>query len=258
MPLEEFEQKFSGLKQRVLMGHPYHCTVVISLWGLQFKFPEDMLSNDIKEALILNRRAEEVLEDYKKQSHKSLRDARNKVSSAVSQSSFGARMCVLSCFNLVEAFVNGLAWDFSRNENNMNRLSNKKKKLIKDGPIREKLIKYPEIITGKTLWSEQDEPLRNFLEHVKPFRDSLVHPSPFSAPERYGGHDKLKYLYRIDSKKAELAAKVSVDLITVMFKHVYGGERPQPAWLMKLVDGVRVDNSFDDSTRPPSGATKEY
>ena len=51
MPLSEFETKFAALKEKTLNGAPLHFTVVISLWGLQTMFPEDMFSSDIIEAV---------------------------------------------------------------------------------------------------------------------------------------------------------------------------------------------------------------
>lgn len=240
MPLREFEKEYARVKPRVLLGQPKHCTIVISLWGLQIKFPEDFLAKDIIEGLSLNRRAEEVLSKYKGAAHKSLESEKDEIASAVRQSSFGARMCILSCFNLVEAFVNGLAWDFSQNPNSMKNLSKTKRDLIEDGAIRRKILIYPNIITGVELWNEQDEPVKSFLEQVKPFRDALVHPSPFSAQERYGGYDKLKHLYRIDSEKAEHAVEVTVNLISIFFKHVKGRDIKLPAWLQDLADIVDI------------------
>ncbi|MDA1098724.1 MAG: hypothetical protein O2967_07030 [Proteobacteria bacterium] len=252
MPLDEFESNFAKVKPTVLRGQPTHCTIEISLWGLQFKFPEDMLAKDVIEALTLNRRAEETLNIHKGQSHQSVKAAKSEIATAIRQSEFGARMCVLACFNLVETFANGIAWDFSRNVQNIESLSKNRKKLIQDGTIRDKLLKYPETVAGTALWSDQDEPLKSFLEQVKPYRNSLVHPSPFSVPGRYGGYDKLEHLYRIDSDKAEQAAKVSVDLIIVMLKHVCGTHESPPAWLQNLVDGISLDPDFDAWTKPTS------
>ncbi len=44
IPLKEFEEKYASVKPSVLKGNPAHLTVTISLWGLQFKFPEDELT----------------------------------------------------------------------------------------------------------------------------------------------------------------------------------------------------------------------
>ena len=245
MPLREFEEEYARVRPRVLMGQPKHCTIVISLWGLKYKSPEDFLAKDIIEALSLNRRAEEVLSKYRGAAHKSNVSAKDEIASAGRQSSFGARMCILSCFNLVEAFVNGLAWDFSQNPNSMKNLSKTKRDLIEDGAIRRKILIYPNIITGIDLWSEQDEPVKSFLEQVKPFRDALVHPSPFSAQERYGGYDKLKHLYLIDSEQAEHAVEVTVSLISKFLKHVKGSDMKQPAWLEDLADIVDVGTALN-------------
>lgn len=43
-----------------------------------------------------------------------------------------------------------------------------------------------------------------------PFRDSLVHPSPFEAPQRFGGHDKLCAVYRVDVDTLFPAASLAV------------------------------------------------
>lgn len=238
MPLPEFEEKFAKVKDQVLRGQPRHATVSISLWGLQFKYPESMLAGDIAEALALLTQAEKILKPYEGKPHQSVMGNREEISSAIRLESFACRSCILSCFNLIEAFVNGLAWDFSRVPSNIAALSEKRKKLIEDGVIRDKIIKYPEIISGKTLWTENDEPVKGFLEQVKPFRDSLVHPSPFSTPERYGGVDKLEHIYRIDRHKARQAAQISVELIERIRGHIRGRDAEIPEWLEDLKGAV--------------------
>lgn len=139
--------------------------------------------------------------------------------------------------------MNGLAWNFSRTPENVAALSQKRLKLIQDGAIRDKLIKFPEIIAGRPLWTESDEPAKSFLELVKPYRDSLVHPSPFSTPERYGGLDKLEHLYRIDSAKARQAARVTMDVIETTFRHVGSHDVELPGWLQDLKVTLKAPGS---------------
>lgn len=238
IPLSEFEKRFAKVRDRVLCGQPRHCTVVISLWGLQFKYPEHMLAGDVVESLKLLAQAESALKRYEVKSFQGIIRERDEVSSTIRLETFSCRACILSCFNLIEAFLNGLAWDFSQAPENITNLSEKKKKLLQDGTIRDKLIKYPEIISGKALWTENSEPVKSFMEQVKPFRDSLVHASPFSTPERYGGVDKLEHLYRIDIGKARQAARVSVEVIEKLFRHIRDPDVAFPDWLQDLVDAV--------------------
>lgn len=91
MPLAEFEAEFAEVRDIVLQGQPRHATVVMSLWGLQFKYPEHMLARDISEALTLLRQAEEILKKYKNCSHPSLLENRDQVSSALRLESFSSR-----------------------------------------------------------------------------------------------------------------------------------------------------------------------
>jgi hypothetical protein len=59
MPLSEFEHRFAPVLRSVLKGNPAHLTVSISLWGLQYKIPEEELSQDIMEAAALSAYAQE-------------------------------------------------------------------------------------------------------------------------------------------------------------------------------------------------------
>lgn len=62
--------------------------------------------------------------------------------------------------HLVEAYLNGIAWDFSQNESAFNELSIRQQKLLRDigqTNLRSKIIKYPKIVTGRYLWEESDD-----------------------------------------------------------------------------------------------------
>ena len=148
---------------------------------------------------------------------------------------FAERACLLACFNLVESSLNGLAWDLSQDAERFETLSETQKKLVQDGKFRDKLIKYPEIISGQPLWDDQDSRVRGFLEQIKPYRDALVHASPFSKLEKYGEINKLQHIYRIDSEKAQQAASLTVRLLCSLFDHVLRDNQPRPKWLQNLL-----------------------
>jgi hypothetical protein len=237
IPLQEFEERFSTIKPQALGGHPKHATLVISLWGMQFKYPEHYFAEDIQESLTRARDLSEQLKTYSDLPHTKAEQDRDEIALMIRGREFSVRACLLSCFNLMEAYFNGLAWEFSKDSEAISKLSNKKRELIEDSgrtKFRDKLVKYPEIISGQHLWDDKEDPIRTFLDEMKPFRDALVHPSPFTVPEKFGGHDKLQILYRLDLEIAENCANLSLDIISSVQKHLYGENFAQPPWLIDL------------------------
>lgn len=241
MPLSEFERRFAPVRMEVLRGNPTYLTVSVSLWGMQFKIPEDELAKDIMEAVDLGADAQEQIKQFENSNHVELLPNRTRIASLLRRRLFAARSAVIACFNLMEAYLNGIAWDYLRTADTA-LLSNHSKKLLEDSTsasIREKLKKYPEIIAGTVLWNTDDPDVAQFLNVVKPFRDSLVHPSPFAAPEKFGGYDKLRLLYRTDKETADLAVSITAKLVVRIHKHI----KPNaalPPWLEELRTQIGV------------------
>lgn len=234
LPLGKFKEEFTNLKPKVLAGAPPHCTVVISLWGLQLEFPENLLSKDIIEAVRQLRSSEDILRKYRAKPHSELVAQWDEIRAAVRIQGFVSRVCMQACFNLVEAVLNGLAWNFKQVSTQLNNLSNKDQKLLNDGVFRSKLIKYPTIITGRPLWCQKTALVKDFLDQIKPFRDAVVHASPFSDPEKYGGRDKLEDMYRIDSRIAQNATSTAVRLLDKLLTHV-NCDSELPRWFRDLI-----------------------
>ena len=170
-----------------------------------------------------------------------LKKEKSEIASLLRKRMFAVHSAILSCFNLMEAYLNGLAWDYVQTHGTVS-LSNQKRKLLEDttsASIREKLVKYPKIIAGRELWKEPDGELDGFVDILKPYRDSLVHPSPFSAPERFGGYDKLRLFYRIDYDTALVTADLLVRIIRRIHEHVYCGGSALPVWICDLESEVK-------------------
>lgn len=236
IPLNQFEDKYFSMRAEVLKGTPRHATLVISLWGLKFQFPEDEFVKDITQCLDLLRTVSIELDNFKNAGFEDIRNKQNQVSDLSRTKNFCTRSCILSCFNLVEAYLNGIAWEYVENNPSLEGLSKTKERLIRDtsqASLREKIIKYPNIISGRPIWKENHHLVRKFLETNKPFRDSLVHPSPFSVPEKFGGYDKLKILYRLDLKEAKETVETTFSIISNIHKHLYP-DSDIPQWLIPL------------------------
>jgi len=240
LPLIEFEKRFAPIKQEVLQSNPKHTTVCISLWGLQFKCPEEEITKDLIEALKIVTESQDELTEYKTEVHSKLREQHDNISILLRRKNFAARAAVFSCFNLMEAYLNGLAWDYIQTQSTVH-LSNRRKKLLEDTistSFRDKITKYPEILAGSSLWQDSDSELEGFVNIIKPFRDSLVHPSPFSVPDKFGGYDKLRLFFRVDYDTAELAVNLLITLIKRIHSHIYGSKQIMPIWLNNLEEIV--------------------
>lgn len=236
LELSEFERRFSPIKRKVLNGRPPHLTVSISLWGLQFKFPEEEISKDLVEALQQATNSQQELSAFENLSHTKLRGIRDEIGLLVRQNTFASRSIVLNSFNLLEAYLNGLAWDYVQ-MHGTSSLSNRRRKLLEDTAslsIRDKLIKYPEAVTHRALWNETDPDVNNFIDTMKPFRDSLVHPSPFSAPAKFGGYDKLLTFYRVNYDVGISTLTLVANLIRRIQQHIHGPQVVMPDWLNEL------------------------
>lgn len=236
LPLSEFESRFARVRREVLRGAPSHSTVCVSLWGLQFKFPEHELSQDVLAAIAICVEAHEELRNYEGMGHEEAKQKRDRIRNLFREHGFAVRALLIGCFNLLEAYLNGLAWDFIQVHGTAG-LSNRKRSLLEDSTsvsIRDKLRKYPEAVTGRELWQPEDSELDEFLDRMKPFRDSLVHPSPFSAPDRFGGHDKLRLFYRIDHGTALTTIQLLVRLLRKIHLHVFQERQSLPQWLEEI------------------------
>ena len=233
LPLKEFESKYAKINPTVIKGNPSHLTVCISLWGLQFLFPEDILTKDLLVALGILQQSEKQLSQFKDKSYQQLPSNKEQIKDGVRRKEFAQRSIILCSFNLIEAFLNGVAWDYCQN-NDISKLSENNQKLLagtSSPSIRDKLLKYPNIVCDSKISNEPKSTF--FLDIIKPFRDALVHASPFSAPEKFGGYDKLRKIYDLNADIAIQAVAALCDIIENIYEHINGaGEKP--VWLKEL------------------------
>jgi hypothetical protein len=151
----------------------------------------------------------------------------------------------LSCFNLIEAFINGVAWDYAHTHD-LSALSKDNRNVLIESErpvsIVTKLVRVPALVAGKDAGPlhQTRDPLKSFIEIVKPYRDAIVHASPFAAPGKFGGYDKLSKLYELNLGTVRKAVEVTTAVVKEIHQFV-DGDCELPLWfLSRNVDGKFV------------------
>lgn len=224
MPMPAFESRYGRLQDAVLKGDPRYATVVLSTRGLQFQYPEDQISKDLIAAL-------DLMKVFGPGSPFSPADLAHHGNYIARQRQFAARACVAAAFNLLEAYLSGVLWE------NLDRLktmtlTRKDAQMVQEptsATLVQKIRRLPEFVAGQPL--PPNEALDRLLSIAKPFRDSLMHPAPFSAPEKMGGYDKLSHFHAIDVPIARAVTRDAVAVIQFLGRHI---ARPTPRWLTDL------------------------
>ena len=232
IPYIKFCENYSPINRFYEKGYPEHSTVCISLWGMQYRFPEHDFSNDMVIAINQVEKAEEGLKNYRGLEHKQLSKDKIKIADLIRKTESAKRQVMQTAFCLLECYLNGLAWAHYQKENK-STLSKRKTNTLKDTSnvtLRDKIRKYPKIIFGKEL---EENVFHFILDEAKQFRDSLMHPSPFSAPEKFGGYDKLEKLYNLDIETVNKTVSGILEIIEKI-ESMKDGNSPYPIWLPKV------------------------
>ncbi|GAB4536497.1 MAG: hypothetical protein Kow0063_22110 [Anaerolineae bacterium] len=246
LPLADFLRDFGRFKTGVLKGAPLHATVHISPWGLQTDFPEHHLMRDL--AVSFNEVVE--IEEHRLTSYrtktwreKKRQKTRAEIADLIRRSEVNQRTCILSCFNLIEAYINGLAWDYVQTHD-ISDLPKKKQNLLTESErpvsIIDKLIKVPRLVAKRETepLHQTRDPLKSFIEVIKPYRDAIVHASPFAAPEKFGGYDKLSKIYELNLSTVRRAVDITIGVIGEIHRFV-GGEGELPVWILPRTNDGR-------------------
>jgi hypothetical protein len=102
IPYLEFCKKYSPINNFHKNGYPIYSTVCISLWGMQYRFPEHDFSNDLVAALHQFSEADPKLENYKKKEHQELKRDKDLISSLIRKVESSKRQIMQTSFSLLE------------------------------------------------------------------------------------------------------------------------------------------------------------
>ena len=153
------------------------------------------------------------------------------------------RSTILSLFNLLESFASGIAWQYILD--NPNTSDEIIKKLSNDKiPLWKKLVKYPEIITGKSdVFKSYEREHSVVFTKYKINRDSYVHCVPGSQLTKWG-YNKESLLHSANFDDVAEAIDVSFSLIRKIWKLLH--EKEGPSWLPKLGDDKKFENISEE------------
>ncbi len=239
IPVADFERDFGRFKVGVLKGAPLHSTIHISPWGLQTEYPELHLLKDLAGSLNEAIEIEEKhLTPYRTKVWRERKQqaTRSEIAELIRRRNASQRTCILSCFNLIEAYINGLAWDYAHTHD-VSNLSQKNRDVLTEAArpvnIVTRLIRIPALVTERNTGPlhQTRDPLKSFIDVIKPYRDAIVHASPFAAPQQFGGYDKLSKIYDLDLATVRTAVDVTVGLINEIHRFVNGGSE-MPLWFL--------------------------
>jgi len=186
--VHDVEQAVGLLGHRRMIDCPPYAQVLLQgFFGAAIRHPEYHLARDLALLYNLFLDSEAILNEQqrKKQRH----------SSEHSQSL--ARSVILTCFNLLESFVSGLATaylieDPDGPEDIREKLEDNKLSL------RKRLVSFPSLVAGgSVLIDDSKPPLKKLFGECKERRDSFVHCEPGPTPTKWG-YVKEKHFHDVD------------------------------------------------------------
>lgn len=218
----EFEEALGTLGFKRVMDCPPYAQMVLQGFaaGAGIRFPEYHAATDLALAYDLYLDSEAIIED--------LRVKQLPRSSEYSQSL--GRIAILSCFNLLETFVSGLAADYLMRH--PEAPAEKVKLLQHNNPtLKERFRNVPAAILDNPNWMDFDKPPYEplFGEYSRR-RNSFVHCEPHL--ERNAARQfKERHFHDINLVTVRAAVDLTLEAICATWKSVHGRERP--SWLPK-------------------------
>ncbi len=219
--VHEVEQAVGQLGHRRILDCPPYAQVLFQGFrGEAIRHPEYHLATDL--ALLYN-----LFLDAEAINDEDLRQRRLHCSE---HSQSLARSVILTCFNLLESFVSGLAEAFLLE--NPNAPEEVIKKLeAKDLSLRKRFILFPSLISGHPgLLDDTQPPLQALFGECKQRRDSFVHCEPGPTPTKWGYVKEVRF-HDVDFRVVRKTVDLTCEAICLAWKTVHGKDKP--TWLPK-------------------------
>ncbi len=206
--------------ERPMEFPPYAEVLLQGFRSMAVRHPEYHLARDLVLLHNLFRDAEASIEASLKQGKPSSTEVRQSL----------ARSVIITCYNLLESFVSGLAVAWAmENQKPVEEITNK---LPRKGraSLKERFIEVPSIIVRGTtgLLDDTKPPFQALFGDFKRRRDSFVHCEPGPQTSKYGQVKEAAF-HDVGVAVVEQTVNLTLEAIRVAWKAVHGREKPH--WL---------------------------
>lgn len=220
--IDRFEKNFFQISKDIKEAFPFHAHVSVSLYGLQFEYPEHHFLKDIETAVEQLSEVQPKILNYRVGVWDKKTD-RLSLQKIISKEKLMNRVLIIASFNLIESFISGLFYEVVENRS-MGKLALSEAFISyaaknETDILRRRLDKTIRYISNDAK-SVETEPFQYIIEKAKFYRDAIHHTTPFSRKGISEG-ERLLALYRVDCELA-LAIGSSVLLcITEIQNYLY-------------------------------------
>jgi hypothetical protein len=224
--VSEVEQAIGLLGHRRVMDCPPYAQVLLQGFeGVGIRHPEYHLASDIALLYNLFLDAEQLSTNHSEH-----------------RQSLG-RSVMLTCFNLLEAFITGLAAAFAYENPQAPRDTIQQLKGIgRDGlyldlRLDQKFELFPTLIVGKSGWNITQPPFPELFARVKVQRNAMTHPSmPFQPADKPRIQNESRF-HDITLDGVREVVDLTSEAICRVWQFVHG--KPKPSWLRQRQEDGR-------------------
>jgi hypothetical protein len=221
---------------------PYAEVLMQGIRGAAYRHPEYMIARDVEGLHNLFWQTEDLIVAHMKDWPQP-----NWLGNAGEQVQGLGRATILSCFSLLESTVSGLARAHVMSTSGMS-LANQKELLDNHGPLLERLLLVPELITGKpSPLTKTAPPLNELFGSIKERRDAFVHCEPGMHRDKRG-FVKQERFHDVSDSVVDSAVDLTVGVVQKLWRHVHSTD-VGPAWLGRLGDRSAYPQSLSLSPR---------
>lgn len=246
--VKEFESKFSRLKFIIEDYHPSYTKLVIQgFHGMAYRFPEWHFITDLK--FYYNLFIDETNSINKTDLDRLSGNLFNpKLYCTEEQQALG-RIIIITCFNLLECFINGIALDYINNEkSDPKKIEKLEKKLDKNIPLKQRLGIISSIINGSQILDVNKSPFKELFDIYKPHRDSIIHCN--SSEEIYvSNKTKEFFMFEINEDQIKELVTLTEAIICMIWNEVHKQDRPW--WFSKKNKEGKYDGSISFLAKKP-------
>ncbi|HEV7570232.1 MAG TPA: hypothetical protein VGQ21_01935 [Thermoanaerobaculia bacterium] len=220
---QAFEQRVGPLRVREQVELPPYTELLLQPGSsMAFRHPEYMLARDLVFLYELFRQAEDLLGNVAWSNPPKWAQSGSENAQSL------ARTVVLTCFNLLESFVSGLARAHAMEHPEFDE-AKRKSLLDTHGPLRKRILGVPRAITANPLDLDINKPpLSQLMGPIKVRRDAFVHCEPGPEPSERG-HVKEILFHDVGPEVVDEAVDATTTVIRRIWFAVH--QTNGPRWL---------------------------